>query len=463
MSSKGDGSDYRSDVAGHEPKKRSAGSVKTRQLHIAHIAQKYTDSPLTTLAHHLDMLWMHEAFARVRKDSAPGIDGMTAAEYATALGANLADLLERAKSGRYKAPPVKRKWIPKNEHELRAIGIPTLEDKILQRAIAMLMEPLYETIFLNGSYGFRPRRSAHQALAEVREAIREVNGGWVLDVDIKAFFDTIPHKTLREILRKRINDSVVLRLLGKWLKAGVMEDGVFQRSTEEGTPQGGVISPLISNIYLHEVLDSWFEDIVKPRLKGKAKLVRFADDFVIVFERLDDAGRVMNVLPKRFEKYGLQLHPEKTRLVDFCHPWESQRKPGTFDFLGFTIHWGKTRNNGYAVKEKTAAKKFRRSLKQIQTWCKKNRHEPIAWLCRKLGEKLNGHYAYYGITGNYKSIAEFRYRVERILRYWLNRRSRKGDGMSWNRFGNLMRDHFTLPKARIIHPTQMEHQATWNI
>jgi RNA-directed DNA polymerase len=463
VSSERDGSDYGGDVAGHGPKIRSAGSVKTRQQHIAQIVQKYADSPLTTLAHHLDMLWMHTAFARVRKDSAPGVDGMMAEEYALNLEANLADLLERAKSGRYKAPPVKRKWIPKNENEFRAIGIPTLEDKILQRAIAMLLEPMYEQIFLDCSYGFRPRRSAHQALDAVRDAIREVNGGWVLDVDIKAFFDTIPHKILREILRKRINDSVVLRLLGKWLKAGVMDDGVFHRSTAEGTPQGGVISPLISNVYLHEVLDEWFAKIVKPCLKGKAKLVRFADDFVIVFERLDDAGRVMNVLPKRFEKYGLQLHPEKTRLVDFCHPWESHRKPGTFVFLGFTFYWGKTKNNGYAVKKKTAAKKFRRSLKQVHTWCKKNRHKPIAWLCRKLSEKLNGHYAYYGVTGNYKSIVEFRYRAERILRYWLNRRSRKGDGMSWHRFGKLMRDHFTLPKARIVHPAKTEHQLVWNI
>lgn len=397
------------------------------------------------------------------KDSAPGVDGVIATEYAMNLEVNLADLLEWAKSGRYKAPPVKRKWIPKNEHKFRAIGIPTLEDKILQRAIAMLLEPLYEQVFLDCSYGFRPRRSAHQALDAVREGIREVNGGWVLDVDIKAFFDMIPHKILREILRKRISDSVVLRLLGKWLKAGVMDDGVFHRPTAEGTPQGGVISPLISNVYLHEVLDSWFAKTVMPCLKGKAKLIRFADDFVIVFERLDDAGRVMNVLPKRFEKYGLQLHPEKTRLVDICHPWESHRKPGTFDFLGFTFYWGKTQNNGYAVKKKTAAKKFRRSLKQVHTWCKKNRHQPIAWLCSKLGEKLNGHYAYYGVTGNYKSIAEFRYRVERILRYWLNRRSRKGDGMSWHRFGILMRDHFTLPKARIVHASQTEHQLIWNI
>lgn len=463
MSSEGNYPDYGREAGEHTPKIRLAGSVLSRQHHIASIAQKYADKPITTLAHHLDLLWMYEAFARVRKDSAPGIDGMLWAEYAENLESNLADLLERVKGGRYKAPPVKRKLIPKNEKEFRAIGIPTLEDKILQRAIAMILGPLYESMFLDCSFGFRPDRSAHQALDAVRETIVEINGGWVLDADIKAFFDTIPHQALMEILRKRINDSVILQLIGKWLKAGAMNGSAFLLATEEGTPQGGVISPLLSNIYLHEVLDGWFMETVKPCLKGRARLIRFADDFVIVFEHLDDAGRVMNVLPKRFGKYGLQIHPEKTRLVDFMHPWQSGRKPGTFDFLGFTFYWGKTQKSGYAVKKKSAAKKIRRSLKQIHVWCKKHCHMPIAWLCKKLNEKLNGHYAYYGVTGNYKSIAEFRCRVERLLRYWLNRRSRQGDGMSWRRFGILMKDHFTLAAARIVHHAQTEHQLSWNI
>lgn len=379
---------------------------------------------MTTLSHHMDLLWLMEAFSRVRKDGAVGVDGQTASEYAKDLESNLADLLERAKSGRYRAPPVRRVMIPKNEHELRPIGIPTLEDKILQRAVTMLLEPIFEHDFLDCSYGFRPRRSVHKALNAVREGLRELNGCWVLDVDIKAFFDTIPHDRLRDILRTRIHDSVITRLVHKWLKAGVLVDGAIRCSTGAGTPQGGVISPLLSNIYLHEVQDGWFANKVMLCLKGKAKLVRYADDFVILFDRLDDAQRVLNVLPKRFGKYGLTVHPEKTRLVDFCHPWQSDRKPETFDFLGFTFYWGKTRKGGYAVTKKTSSKKFRRSLRRIHLYCKKHRHKPVIWLNGKLGEKLNGHYAFYGVTGNYKAIAEFRYRIERIPYCWLNRRRR---------------------------------------
>lgn len=411
----------------------------------------------------MDSLWMHEAFSRVKKNSASGVDGVSAAEYAKDLESNLAELLDRAKSGSYRAPPVKRKLIPKNDHEFRAIGIPTVEDKVLQRAVAMVLEPIYEQEFIDCSYGFRPKRSAQQAMDALREAIKETDGGWVLDADIKGFFDTIEHKILREILRKRIKDSVILRLLSKWLKAGVMSEDVFHAATGEGTPQGGVISPLLSNIFLHEVLDSWFAQEVLPRLKGKAKLVRFADDFVIVFEKQSDALKVLGVLPKRFGKYGLELHPEKTRLVEFRHPWKGGGKPETFTFLGFTFYWGKTRNNGYAVQRRTSSKKMRRSLSGIHEWCKKNRHKPIQWQSRKLGEKLRGHFAYYGVTGNYKMIAEFRYRVERIWRHWLNRRSRKDDGMSWERFRTVVQEHFKLPPARIIHKAQTEHQMTWTI
>ena len=462
MSSQGDKrSEYVGGAGKHAPKIRLAGSVLTRQQRIAHIAQKYADGHLTTLAHHMDASWMHEAFSRVKKKSAPGVDGVCVAEYAKELGENLEGLLDRAKSGSYRAPPVKRVMIPKNEREFRAIGIPTVEDKVLQRAVAMVLEPIYEQEFNDCSYGFRPKRSPHQALDAVREAIIEVEGGWVLDVDIKSFFDTIRHDLLREILRKRIKDKVILRLLDKWLKAGVMEEGAFRSATGEGTPQGGVISPLLSNIYLHEVLDEWFAETVKPVLRGNAKLVRFADDFVVVFERLDDAQRLLDVLPKRFGKYGLAIHPGKTKLVDFRHPWKSESTPETFEFLGFTFYWGKTQNNGYAVKRKTSSKKMRRSLSQIHAWCKKHRHKPMAWLCQKLGEKLNGHYAYYGITGNYKAIAEYRYRVERTLRHWLNTRSRNKDGMSWNRFGVLMREHYNLPKARIVHRVKTEHQMAW--
>jgi group II intron reverse transcriptase/maturase len=262
---------------------------------------------------------------------------MTAAEYEVNLEGRLRDLLERFKAGTYKAPPVRRVYIPKDEKgiEKRPIGIPTLEDKVLQRAVVMLLEPLYETEFRNGSYGFRPGRSQHQALTALREAIRDVRGGrWVLEIDISKFFDTMKHEHLAAMLKRRVCDGVVLRVIGKWLKAGVME-GASAHFPEEGSPQGGVISPLLSNIYLHEVLDKWFEGAIAPRLYGRARLIRFADDFVVLFANERDARRFSHVLPKRFGRYGLQLHPDKTRLQQFGKP-RGEEKSDTFDFLGFT-------------------------------------------------------------------------------------------------------------------------------
>lgn len=396
------------------------------------------------------MLWMREAFGRVRRQSAPGVDGVSVDEYAQDLERNLANLLERVKSGRYRAPPVRRGYVPKNDHERRAIGMPTTENKVLERAVAMLLEPIYEAIFVDGSYGFRPKRSAHQALEAIRATLREFGGGYVLDVDVRSYFDSIPHDRLQEILRQRVADGVILRLIGKWLKAGVMEEGKVEY-TETGTPQGGVISPLLSNIYLHEVLDVWFEQMVRPRLAGRARLIRYADDFVLIFERLDDAQRVLDVLPKRLGKYGLSIHPEKTRLVDFRHPWTARRKPETFDFLGFTHYWGKTRRGGYAVKKKTMAKRLSRSLQALRAWCKANRHRPLAEQHRRLCATLQGHCAYYGVTGNIRSLYLYRLEMQRIWRHWLNRRSRKRDGMPWTRMRELLKRHYPLPPARIVH------------
>ena len=458
MSSQGDRPGHDHATGRHAAEQRPLTSVRTRQEHIAYVARKYTDSPLTTLSHHLDMLWMREAFSRVKRDSAPGIDGVTVAQYAENLEANLAELLELAKSGRYRTPPVKRAYIPKNEKETRPIGLPTVADKVLQRAVVMLLEPIYETEFLDCSYGFRPRRSAHQALDALREGLKGFNGGWVLDVDIRSYFDTIPHSQLNEILRHRVKDSVILRLLAKWLRAGVLEDGVLTVS-DDGTPQGGVASPLLSNIYLHTVLDVWFAQEVCPRLQGKAKLLRFADDFVIVLEHQEDAQRVLDVLSKRFRKYGLTIHADKTRLVDFRHPWDSKKKPGTFDFLGFTHYWGKTKKGGFCIRKKTASKKLRRSLQGIHAWCKKHRHRTLAWQHYRLCQKLQGHYAYYGVTGNYASIGAYRHHALRIWRYWLNRRSRKRDGMSWSRFYSLLQNpRFHVPVARIVHKWQRHTQ-----
>jgi len=462
VSSQGDDRNRTSATGRHAAEKRPLTSVRTRQEHIAQIAERHTDSPLTTLSYHMDMLWMRDAFSRLKKDSAVGVDGVTVREYANNLEPNLADLLERAKSGRYRPPPGKRVQIPKNEKETRPISISTTENKVLERAVTMLLEPIYESDFLDCSYGFRPKRSAHQALDAVREKVMAMNGGWVLDVDIRKFFDTIPHAQLMEQLRLRVNDSVILRLIAKWLRAGVLEDGVFTIN-EEGTPQGGVISPMLSNVYLHSVLDVWFEDEIKPRLRGEAHLIRFADDFVIVFKNLVDAQRVLDVLPKRFGRFGLEIHPDKTRLVNFCHPWESGKKPETFDFLGFTHYWGKTRKGGFSVKKKTSSKKMRASLKNVHQWCKKHRHKSLDWQHVKLCQKLRGHFAYYGVTGNCNALAAFRHQVIRIWRHWLNRRSRKRDGMGWERFYSLLIGKFQLPPARIVHRAARIQQLCLNV
>ncbi len=301
--------------------------ISTKLDQIAKLARKFADTPLTTLSHHIDIEWLREAYRRTRKDGAVGVDGQSADEYATDLEENLGRLLERAKSGAYRAPPVRRAYIPKGNGELRPLGIPTFEDKVLQRAVAMMLEAVYETEFLDVSYGFRPSRSAHQALDALRKSMVRIAGGWVLEIDIRKYFDTIDHGQLQEILRQRVRDGVIVRLIGKWLNAGVMQDGELSRSGA-GTPQGGVISPLLANIYLHTVLDVWFENEVRPRLGGRASLTRYADDAVLFFEREEDACRVLSVLPKRFERYGLALHPDKTRLVPFKRPDRSRNRDG---------------------------------------------------------------------------------------------------------------------------------------
>lgn len=438
---------------------RPLTSVSTRQQHIAEMAKRYAGSPLTTLSHHLDLLWMREAYGKVRRDSAPGVDGQTVADYGENLEANLQSLLERAKSGTYRAPWVKRVHIPKSETETRPIGMPTVENKVLERAVAMLLEPVYETEFLDCSYGFRPGRSAHQALDAVRTVVMAMGGGWVLDVDVRKYFDTIPHQTLRDVLSLRIRDGVIGRLVGKWLKAGVWEAGQVTYP-EAGTPQGGVISPTLSNIYLHEVLDSWFERQIKPRLQGRAELIRFADDFVVVCEKREDAEALLAQVTERFQSYGLTIHPEKTRIVDFCHPWKSDDKPQTFDFLGFTHYWAKTKRGGYAVKRQTKGKKFRAALANIADWCKKHRHEPVGQQHRKLSEKVRGHYAYYGIRGNFAALARFRHEARRLWHYWLNRRSRERSG--GERLWKLLTEHFPLPLARIVHAAT-NHQLAWSL
>ncbi len=336
------------------------------------------------------------------------------------------------------------------------MGIPTYEDKILQRAVLMLLEPVYETDFLDVSHGFRPRRGAHGALQALWEQAMKLGCDWILDVDLRKFFDTIDHGHLREFLKRRVRDGVVLRLIGKWLNAGVLEKGVLT-IPDDGTPQGGVISPLLANIFLHYVLDEWFEKEVRPCLKGKAFLIRYADDFVIGVAREDDARRIMDVLPKRMSKYDLTVHPEKTRLVRFQPPQADNSdteggerpEPTTFDFLGFTHYWGRSRRGAWVVKRKTAKGRFKRALAALSEWCSKNLHLPIREQHQKLTQKLQGHYGYYGITGNIARLQKFREATRMIWRRKLSRR-RRGKPMTWAKFVRL-EQRYSLPRARVVH------------
>lgn len=430
-------------------------TVSTKLQRVAELARGAPELVLTTLAHHIDLEWLREAFRRTRKEGAPGIDGQTAQAYARDLEENLTSLLERFKAGSYKAPPVRRSYLRKADGSQRPLGIPTFEDKVLQRAVVMLLEAVYEQDFLEGSYGFRPGRSAHEALEDLWRGLMQRGGGYVLEVDIASFFDEIDHGHLRALLDGRVRDGVIRRTIDKWLKAGVMEAGLYQR-TDAGTPQGGVISPLLANVYLHGVLDVWFDREIKPRLEGSAFQIRYADDVVLVFTSERDARRVEAVLPKRFAKYGLRLHPTKTRLVPFRRPTGPVEEPGTFDFLGFTHYWSRSRRGNWVIKRKTSRTRFTRGLTAIRTWCRTNRHLPVAEQHRMLATKLRGHFQYYGITGNASALNRFRYEVRRIWRTWLSHRSQRGY-VSWAQFLRLS-ERYPLPAAVAVH-SALRHSA----
>ncbi|WP_437723382.1 group II intron reverse transcriptase/maturase [Sorangium sp. So ce861] len=434
----------------------SSITISTKLERIAMAAREAPGMAFTTLAHHLDLAWLQEAYRRTRKDGATGVDRQTAEQYAANLEGNLRSLLDRAKSGTYRAPPVRRVHIPKGGSgtETRPIGIPTFEDKVLQRAVAMVLEAVYEQDFLDCSYGFRPGRSAHQALQALWLQATRHAGGWILDVDVRKFFDTLDHGRLREILRRRVLDGVLLRLIDKWLAAGVLENGGITYP-DSGSPQGGVVSPILANIYLHEVLDTWFDREVKPRLSGRAQLVRYADDAVLLFAYERDARRVMAVLPKRFGKYGLTLHPEKTRLIEFRRPDRrappvrvgASPRPGTFELLGFTHYWGRSRSGKWIVRRSTAKDRFRRALRRIAEWCREHLHDDLRAQQQALAQKLRGHYGYFGITGNSDAVERFRYEVTCAWRRWLDRRSQRAR-VDWARMNDLLK-RYPLPQPSL--------------
>jgi RNA-directed DNA polymerase len=442
----------------------SSQTVYTKLQKIEWQAIEQPNRVFTTLAHLIDVDFLREAYRATRKSSSPGVDGVTAKQYAENLEDNLHGLHQRLRSGHYKALPVQRVWLEKEDGSQRPIGKPTFEDKIVQRAVVMLLERIYERDFHDFSYGFRRGRSPHHALHELREQCVNMNLGWIIDADVSGFFDNMEHGHLREFLRKRVNDGGILRLIGKWLNAGVL-DGEELIHPETGTPQGGVVSPMLANVYLHHVLDEWFVNEVQPRMKGKVFLIRFADDFIVGCEREDDARRISQVLPKRFARFGLTIHPQKSKLIAFARPsrhavtspqrpsstenQSPERGNGTFDFLGLTHYWARSRRGYWVIKRRTCRKRLRRTVKAIWLWCRANRHQPLPEQYQKLSQKLQGHFQYFGVRGNFEQLARVRQLTRRAWRYWLNRRRRHAD-YSWRKFEKLLAA-YELPQPRITH------------
>lgn len=431
---------------------RDRGSVLTKHTRIAELAKKDKGLKFTSIAHLLTQDALYEAFESLRKDASVGVDGVTYAAYEENAWENIRKLHDRLKSGQYRAQPLRRVYIPKEDGRQRPISIPSLEDKILQAAAVDLLNAIYEQDFLGCSYGFRSGRGAQNALDEVGRVICKRPISTVLEADIKGYFDAIVRELLVEMIEKRVSDGGILRLIGKWINVGVIDDGRLLVS-ETGVGQGQVISPLLANIYLHYVLDEWFEREVKPRLKGEAYEIRYADDFILCFQFREDAERVRDVLTKRFAKYGLTLHPDKTRLMAFGRQALAQsekpggRKPVTFDFLGFTHICKRSRKGKFMIQMRTMRKRLRRSLTKVRAWCRLHLHDTVEQQQQALNRKLQGHYQYYGRPTNYRSLWEFYRTVRRTWKYWLNRRTR-GHYLNWTAFGHLL-ERYPLLLPRI--------------
>jgi len=405
-----------------------------------------------TMAHLLTPEALLAAFQGLRKDASAGVDEVTYADYERAAWANVQQLHGRLVRHQYRAQPLRRVYIPKENGKERPISIPSLEDKIVQRATVKVLNAVYEQDFLACSYGFRPGRSPHDALDAVGRMICRGPTAYVLEADIRSYFDAIVRSQLMAFIERRIGDRNILRLIRKWIHIGVVEDGRLL-VTETGTGQGQVISPLLANIYLHYVLDEWFEQVVKPRLRGTAAEIRYADDFMLCFQYREDAERVRQVLPKRFAKFGLTLHPEKTRLLAFGRSALSGgpdgQRPATFDFLGFTHVCARSRRGRFTIHVRTMRKRLRRSVKAVAQWCQQHRHDPVESQAAALNSKLRGHYQYYGRPTNYRGLWQFQRAVRQLWHKWLNRRTR-GKTLDWRRFEQLLLRHPLRP-PRIMH------------
>lgn len=432
-------------------------SLYTKLNRIAETARKYPAYQFRTIAHLITVEMLERSFRALRWNAAAGVDEVTMREYEKKLKVNLIDLHRRMREGRYQARPLRRVYIPKEDGKQRSLSIPVIEDKIAQKAVVELLSRIYENDFLPCSYGYRRGRSPHDALRAIQKDITLGKVSYVLEADIEDYFGSIVRRQLMEMLQKRVVEKSLLRLIGKWLHVGALEEGRLLVS-RSGIHQGSVVSPLLANVYLHEVLDVWMEQMVKPQMRGEVKLYRLADDFIICFEKEEDAKRVQQVLPKRFEKFGLKLHAEKTKLIEFGRrAWvKGQRtriKPPTFDFLGFTHICGTSRKGKFVVKVKTMRKRLRRGLKTVNEWCRRNRHQVVATQAQRLREILRGHYNYYGRRTNYRSLAQFHRSVIKIWRKWLSRRSLDGR-VPWERFNGFLA-RYQLPRPRITG-------GTWN-
>jgi group II intron reverse transcriptase/maturase len=422
---------------------------------IRQAARRRKEERFTSLWHHVvDVNRLRESYYQQKRDSSPGVDGQTWKQYGEELEENLQDLTSRLRRGAYRAKPVKRGYVPKGETGRRPIGMPTLKDKIVQRSTVEVLNAIYETDFKAFSYGFRPGRSQHNALDALSVALERRKVSWVLDADIRGFFDNISQEWLIKFIEHRIADKRVVRQIQKWLKAGVLEDGK-KIIAKKGTPQGGSISPLLANIYLHYALDLWVAQWRKQRADGDVIIVRYADDFAVGFQYHDDAKRFQQELKERLQKFNLELNEEKTRLIEFGRFASQNRnrrgqgKPETFDFLGFTHICGKSRNGRFAVKRYTARKKMRAKLKDVKRQLRKRLNLRVADVGRYLGSVLRGHYQYYGVPGNSRRMSSFRYWMGLLWYKSLRRRSQK-DKTTWARTERLIKRWF--PQPHIVHP-----------
>ena len=428
----------------------TSGKMSMGLQKVVERAKREPAAKFHSLAHMMDVSLLTEAYHRLRNNAAVGVDGIRKEQYGQALEDNLRDLHERLRTKRYRHQPIRRVHIPKEKGKTRPIGISTTEDKVVQNALRTVLEAIYEQDFLACSYGFRPGRSAHDAVRALTRAVDDGEANFILEIDIASFFDNVRREHLLEMLRRRVADGSILRLIGKCLHVGILDGEEFVRP-DEGTVQGSTLSPLLGNVYLHHVLDLWFTEEVKPRLRGKVVLVRFADDAVFGFERQNDAERVRAVLEKRLARFGLSVNPGKTRLLDFRRPRRTQKGgkgPSTFDFLGFTWYWRRTQRGGWKVACKTRRARLSRAIRSVYDWCRRHRHQPVKAQHTALVRRIQGHFNYFGISGNILSLKKLAHVARRAWFKWLNRRSQRSS-LTWERYIDLLRD-FPLPKPRIV-------------